>query len=143
MRKLPDGQISKFLSSPNSKNIPLNPSGKSPLRIRPSRPQEGRLAIVTDVGRDAVDAAASARKWSRRAVLRACERLTACRRTALLRTAKSCGPDVPTLASSFAEVHPPNRVVMRQYPQATAAKEPGHRGEHERAASDVAKNSLC
>jgi hypothetical protein len=37
---------------------------------------DGRLVIVTDVGRDAVDAtAASARKWSRRAgPYRACER---------------------------------------------------------------------
>jgi hypothetical protein len=69
MRKLPDGQISKFLSSPNSKNIP---SGKSPLRIRPSRPQEGRLAIVTD----AVDAAASARSRGCRAVPWARERST-------------------------------------------------------------------
>jgi hypothetical protein len=72
MRKLPDGQISKFLSSPNLKNIPLNPSGKSPLRIRPSRPQEGRLAIVTD----AVDAAASARSRGCRAVPWARERST-------------------------------------------------------------------
>ena len=30
-RKQPDGQISKSVSSPDSKNIPLNPSGKSPL----------------------------------------------------------------------------------------------------------------
>jgi hypothetical protein len=76
MPKLPDGQISKFLSSPSSKNISLNPSGKSPLKMRPSRPQEGRLAIVTDVGRDAVDAAASARKRGCRAVLWARERST-------------------------------------------------------------------
>src|SRR5882672_4656378 len=32
----------------------------------------------------------------------------------LLRTAKSCGPDAPTLASSLAEVQPPNRVGMRR-----------------------------
>src|SRR5260370_5768256 len=35
----------------------------------------------------------------------------------LLRTAKTCGPDAPTLASS-----------LRRYPQATVAREPGHRG---------------
>ena len=61
----PDGQISrrdKILSSPISKNISLSPSGKSGLRARPvlSR-QEGRIAIVTNAGRDAVDATASAR----------------------------------------------------------------------------------
>ena len=47
----------------------------------------------------------------------------------LLRTAKSCGPDAPTLASSLAEVQPPNRVGMRpDIREATVAKEPGHRG---------------
>jgi hypothetical protein len=46
------------LSSPSVKNIPLVPSGKSNLQLAPSRPTEGRLAIVTDAGRDAVDAEA-------------------------------------------------------------------------------------
>ena len=41
------------------------------------------------------------------------------RRAALMRTAKLCGPDAPMLASSL-------RV---NNPQATVAKEPGHRGE--------------
>jgi hypothetical protein len=58
---LPDGQISSFagliLSSPLAKNIPLSPSGKSSLQARPvPSHSEGRLAIVTDAGRDAVDA---------------------------------------------------------------------------------------
>jgi hypothetical protein len=62
----PDGQISlhdKKLSSPLSKNISLSPSGKSVLPACPvlSR-QEGRIAIVTNAGWDAVDATASARK---------------------------------------------------------------------------------
>src|SRR5882672_3502467 len=58
----PDGQISKNLSSPAVKNIPLSPSGKSALPARPvlSR-QEGRSRVVTNAGGDAVDAAASAR----------------------------------------------------------------------------------
>jgi hypothetical protein len=43
------------------------------------------------------------------------------RRAALLRTAKSCGPDAPTLASSFVE----------RSAQATVTNKPGHRGEHE------------
>ena len=41
--------------------------------------------------------------------------------SAYLRTAKSCGPDAPTLASSFAEATP----------RATVANKPGHRGERE------------
>ncbi len=52
----------------------------------PSRPtEEGRLAIVTDAGRDAVDAGGAKDE------------------SADLRTAKSCGPDAPTLASSSRE----------------------------------------
>jgi hypothetical protein len=47
----------------------------------PSR-TEGRFAIVTDVRRDAVDAGGALTK------------------ALILRTAKSCGPDAPTLASS-------------------------------------------
>src|SRR4029079_10011359 len=47
----PVGQITENLSSPHPKNIPLSPSGKSALPARPiPRPQEGRIAIVTDVG---------------------------------------------------------------------------------------------
>jgi hypothetical protein len=44
---------------PHSKNIPLKPSGKSRLKFAASHPSEGRFAIVTDAGWDAVDAAAS------------------------------------------------------------------------------------
>jgi hypothetical protein len=51
--KLPDGQITFgaqiTLSSPSRKNIPLNPSGKSMLFLRVSHPNEGRIAIVTNV----------------------------------------------------------------------------------------------
>ena len=53
---MPDGQIGKFLSSPVCKNIPLRVRPKSLHLLPPSRSQEGRLAIVTDAGRDAVDA---------------------------------------------------------------------------------------
>jgi hypothetical protein len=49
--------------------------------LAPSRLTQGRLAIVTDAGRDAVDAGALSDE--RRAT----------------RTAKSCGPDASTLAS--------------------------------------------
>jgi hypothetical protein len=69
---------------PLCKNISLSPSGKSSLQARPvpSR-HEGRLAIVTDAGRDAVDAVAAQDGRGKS------------------RTAKSCGPDTPTLVSSW------------------------------------------
>src|ERR1700742_44496 len=55
-------------------------------------PIEGRFAIVTDVG--------FGMRWTRqrRRAAKPCGRATR------LRTAKSCGPDAPTLASSCAEV---------------------------------------
>jgi hypothetical protein len=46
----------KSLSRPSRKNIPLNLSGKSVLFLRASHGREGRVAIVTNVRWDAVDA---------------------------------------------------------------------------------------
>ena len=43
---------------------------QSPLQLAPSRPGRGALAIVTNVGRDAVDAAASGARWCSRGGLR-------------------------------------------------------------------------
>jgi hypothetical protein len=53
----PDGQITDFLSSPLRKNISafLPTQITSLIPAVPSHPK-GRLAIVTDAGRDAVDA---------------------------------------------------------------------------------------
>src|SRR6266566_6596479 len=52
-------------------------------------PQEGRLAIVTDVG--------CGMRWTQSA-----EAQSLRGRAALMRTAKSCGPGAPTLALRFA-----------------------------------------
>ena len=46
----------------------------------------------------------------------------------ILRTAKSCGPDAPTLASSW-----------RSYPLATVARKPGHPGEREISRKTIAQ----
>jgi hypothetical protein len=78
----PTGKSVTCLSSPFRKNIPLLILPKSNLYPSPSRPTEGRLAIVTDAGRDAVDVGGAKDE------------------SAGSRTAKSCGPDAPTLASS-------------------------------------------
>jgi hypothetical protein len=56
----------------------------------------------------------------------------------LLRTAKSCGPDVPTLASSSRRLSRPYRAQTKPYPLTTVAKEPGHRGEHEISRKTIA-----
>jgi len=52
----PTGKSLNFLSSPSCKNILIFTRPKSNLYPSPSCPTEGRLAIVTDAGRDAVDA---------------------------------------------------------------------------------------
>ena len=73
------------LSSPFRKNISVFPKCKSGVYLALSRLTEGRLAIVTDARRDAVDADGADDERRKR------------------RTAKSCGPDAPTLASSLRE----------------------------------------
>jgi hypothetical protein len=88
--------------------------------------------IVTNVGRDAVDAAALSARRDRRAGRKTCERSPARRREMQSRTAKSCGPDAPTLASSLAEVLSAlpgsDKTFIRKM---TVAKQPGHRGEYD------------
>jgi hypothetical protein len=87
---------------PVSKNISVFPKCKSGVCLACPVPLEGRLAIVTNAGRDAVDAGSASDEG------------------VILRTAKSCGPDAPTLASSFARGN---------FREATVARKPGHRGE--------------
>jgi hypothetical protein len=52
----PPGKSLVGLSSPLRKNIPLPAFPKSSLEPPPSCSTEGRLAIVTNAGRDALDA---------------------------------------------------------------------------------------
>jgi hypothetical protein len=56
-----------------------------------SHPLQGRIAVVTDAGWDAVDAAVLGARIARD-------------EQRLLRTAKPCGPGAPMLALSFAEL---------------------------------------
>ena len=55
----PSGCLANFVSSARTKNISLPRLVETALLIPSSRPTEGRIAIVTDAGWDAVDAAAS------------------------------------------------------------------------------------
>src|SRR5712692_5553487 len=56
----------------------------------------------------------------------------------LLRTAKSCGPDAPTLASSSRSCVGPTGLRQNLDPRATVANKPGHRGEHEISRKTIA-----
>src|SRR6202022_3932312 len=88
---------------PPCKNISLRAWPKSTLYPLPSRPTEGRIAIVTDAGRDAVDAGGAEDEG------------------AGSRAGKAGGPDASTPASSRRKPFPPS----------TVTKKPDHRGEHE------------
>jgi hypothetical protein len=55
----PDGQIKKLLSSPVAKNIPPSAVGQITGLTPRVSPTEGRIAIVTNAGWDAVDAKAA------------------------------------------------------------------------------------
>ena len=88
------------LSSPAGKNISLSASGKSLLQLPPSCPIEGRCATSSTRG---------GMRWTR----------AARRRTVLTRTAKSCGPDASTPASS-----------LREAAQTTETRKPDLRGNH-------------
>jgi hypothetical protein len=87
LRDQPDGQITSFAARRAVKSLSKKYSGFPKWQIRsisaavPSH-SEGRFAIVTNAGRDAVDANHATDESVR------------------LRTAKSCGPDAPMLASS-------------------------------------------
>src|ERR1700730_3136966 len=61
----PTGCLAICVSTPVSKNIPLRVLVDAALLIPPSHPSEGHIAIVTDAGRDAVDAAASGAQSAR------------------------------------------------------------------------------
>src|ERR1700726_2975706 len=99
---LPDGQISSYADfvfvQPRLQKYFCFSEMQIKLYDSPSCLTEGR-AHVTNAEQDAVDAGSAKDEG------------------ADLRTAKPCGPDAPTLASSW-----------RSNPQTTVARKPGHRG---------------
>src|ERR1700731_4346823 len=89
-----ESPLQKYFASPVGQIISTN--------SRHPTPPEGRIAIVTDAGWDAVDAAASCARRDRRAGSYVpVSDHQASGREMLQRTAKSCGPDTPTLVSSL------------------------------------------
>jgi len=82
--------------------------------------------IVTNAGWDAVDAAAPARRMRSQGGFPVSGH-NARRRTALKRTAKSCGPDASTPASSLRRFCEPDRAQTKPYPQTTVTIKPDHR----------------
>ncbi len=114
-RDLPDGRAvenpvqwasQKYFASPVGQIISTN--------SRRPTPQRGVSRSSRTRGADAVDAAAfCVRGIAGQAS--ACERSTARGREMLLRTAKSCGPDAPTLASSSRMLCRPYRARIQRW----------------------------
>ena len=104
MRKLPVGL---FCRNPTA--LPLPPNQRQIRRV-PSSPR-GAYASSRTLRRDAMDALAA--QDERR----------------LKRTAKSCGPDTPTLVSSW----------RKQFRRRRWLSSPAHRGEHEAAVKTIAQ----
>ena len=86
-------------------------------------------------GADAVDAAAFCARWMAGRVERLVSDLQACGREMLLRTAKSCGPDAPTLASS-------SRMLCRPYRVQTQRKSAGDGGKTARSPGRARRKPL-
>ena len=113
------------------KNISVPTYPKSHLELSHPTPQEGRIAIVTDAGcgcggRGSVLRATGLQGRVERLVSdqqRADERCCSVRRSRVVLT--------PRRWRQVRGVKSAQPGLDKTYPQATVAKEPGHRGEHE------------
>jgi hypothetical protein len=146
----PTGCPGDFVSSPFCKNILVFRKRKSVYIHRRLVPLEGRIAVVTDAGRDAVDAAASgATRDAGRALAR--EHATARGRTMLFAPAPEFDGPVPGSAKPLAQAGRvrrkrvvltprrrrqvarrfcgPNRARTTNIRAATVTRKPDHRGE--------------
>jgi hypothetical protein len=98
----PKGSLLLRMSSPLCKNILLRHLVETDLLIPPSRPTRGAYRDRHGRrARDAMDAAAFCARGDRRAGDEPVSDQQHADERRLLRTAKSCGPDAPTLASSL------------------------------------------
>ena len=129
---LPDGRGRQFPVQPPAK-IFTSVFQKSVISSRHPIPMKRGVSRSSRTWRrDAVDAAASgATRIAGRAKL-VSDSIERARRTALLRTAKACGPGTRCWCQVWRRRALPNRVSETSFnPQATVAKGTRHRGEHE------------
>ena len=105
------------------KNILVPTPPKSHLQLSLSHPLQGRIAIVTDAGWDAVDAAAFCARWDCRASRKTLERFPG-----VLTRDVCCGRRSRVVLTPrrwrqvLRRCIPPNRVVTRQYPRSDGGK---------------------
>jgi hypothetical protein len=103
----------------------------------PSRSAEGRWPSSRTLGRDAVDAAAPARLRRSQGGISVSDS-RARRRTVLLRTVKSCGPDASKVGVKLVEVLRTRPGGQSLNPPMTVPKKPDRRGEHEISRKTIA-----
>src|SRR5882672_6609169 len=104
------GKSAICLSSPCRENISVSAEPKSVLESPPSRPSEGRIAIVTDAGWDAVDAATSGAHVIAGRVLWARERSDGAQTNGAEADGKTVWSWHPLLVSSWRRRRRPDRV---------------------------------
>jgi hypothetical protein len=120
--------LQKYFASPVGQIISTNSRRPTPL--------QGRIAIVTDAGWDAVDAAAFCARQDRRAGSYVpVSDHQASGREMLQRTAKSCGPDAPTLASR-------SRMLCRPYRAQAQRQSAGNGGKRARSPGRARRKPL-
>jgi hypothetical protein len=106
----PTGGLLTGVSIPLCKNISVFAYPKSLLELLSSRPTRGALAIVTNVGMGCGGRGSVGRAMgSQGGFFESVSDQQHADERRLLRTAKSCGPDAPTLASSSRRFYRPNR----------------------------------
>ncbi len=93
--------LQKYFASPVGQIISTS--------LRHPTPQEGRIMIVTKRGVECGGRGSVLRAMRLQGRFRPVSDHQACGREMLQRTAKSCGPDAPTLASSWRSLSRPNR----------------------------------
>jgi transposase len=101
-------------------------------------PPEGRIAIVTDAGCGCGGRGSVLRATGLQGGLRPVSDQQHADERCCSRTAKSCGPDAPTLASSSRSCVGPTGLRQNLNPLMTVAREPGHRGEHDISCKTIA-----
>jgi hypothetical protein len=145
----PTGKSAKTCPALPAKIFRLTRRANQLYKLAPSHPRRGGSRVVTNARWDAMDATASGAQWDRRAGFPVSDRPARGRTTLLTvfartrqaargparslarraRTAKSCGPGAPMLASSLAEMHPAQPglrcIVNRQGDGGKKARSPG------------------
>ena len=102
-------------------------------------PHEGRIAIVTDAGRDAVDARASGAQWQSQGEMNLVSGQLACETIGALADGKAVWFWHPLLVLSWRRRNQARPGLMSLNPPATVTRRIRRRGEHEISRKTIAR----